>query len=93
MTPDLNNHTAASHFLSEVLLSTMAVEGAEGSKAVEFEFGERMSHLRSVREAYEERKHFSFSGDWIKTHIQSHREWLLSVLEAEQVQTASVNGC
>ncbi len=56
MTPYLNSLTAASHFLSKVLLSTIAVEGAKGSKGVEFEFGERMSHLRSVREAYEERK-------------------------------------
>lgn len=68
MTTDLNNHTAASRFLSVVPLSTMAVKGAQGSKAVEFDFGERMSHLRSVREAYEERKHSSFSEDWIKTH-------------------------
>lgn len=38
------------------------MKGAEGSKAVEFEFGERMSHLRSVRETYDEGNHSSFWG-------------------------------
>jgi len=47
----------------------MAVKGAAGSKAVEFEFGERMSHLRSVRDTHDEGKHSSFFGDWNKnTH-------------------------
>lgn len=60
MTAVMYNHPAASHFFCVVLLSAMAVEGAERSKAVEFEFGVSMSHLRSVREMYEEGKHFFF---------------------------------
>lgn len=67
------------HFTFPVkLLSTMAVEGAEGSKAVEFEFGACMSHLRSVRETYDEGKHSSFSGDWNK-NTHTFTQWGSSI--------------